>query len=275
MEAALNERDGGDSSLPVELSWTQSQESILAAWSDQAAGMHWMHVRAESQYQKLHYMFLVPIITLSTVTGSTNFTLPSFVGSENQLVAAFIIGGLSLVSAFLSGLSHQLRIPQTAEAHRAAALSWGKFHRMVRTELALRRDQRINCMDFIKFSRQEFDRLHETSPIVPENIRLNYRREIGDAPDVKLPDICNGIEHTQICQEVVPTRGPQYLARGSPLETARFSRAPPYSNERSVALPPTPPTTPPPQKATPTPPSLLTAPATSSSNSNSNSSQSV
>ena len=74
---------------------------------------------------------------------------------------------------------------------------------MISTELALRRDQRSHCQDFLKVCRLELDRLIEQCPSFPERVIQEFNVHFKDAVDIHKPDICNGIEPTRICDDEI------------------------------------------------------------------------
>jgi hypothetical protein len=53
-------------------------------------------------------------------------------------------------------------------------------------------------MDFLKICRAELDRLIEQSPPIPDDVIREFKREFEDKPSVKKPEICDGMEHTNI-----------------------------------------------------------------------------
>ena len=59
--------------------WSEEQEKLLASWSERASGYRWLHSRSEKKYRKCNYAFTIPVIILSTLTGTANFAMDSFV----------------------------------------------------------------------------------------------------------------------------------------------------------------------------------------------------
>jgi len=53
-------------------------------------------------------------------------------------------------------------------------------------------------MDFLKICRAELDRLIEQSPPVPDDVIAAFIKEFEDKPNVKKPEICDGMEHTTV-----------------------------------------------------------------------------
>jgi hypothetical protein len=65
-------------------------------------------------------------------------------------------------------------------------------------ELAIHPDERIDAMDFLKICRQDLDRLIEQSPPIPDAVISAFEKEFKGIPNLKVPDICHGIEHTRV-----------------------------------------------------------------------------
>jgi hypothetical protein len=180
--------------------WTREQEELVAQWSDIAACYRWLHMKTESQYARNNMFISIPVIILSTLTGTVNVGLGSIVGDnkEHQKYANLGVGGVSILAGILSTLGNFFKFAQLSEANKSAALAWGKFQRLVAIELALHPNDRIDSMDFIKMCRNELDRLIEQSPHVPEAIIARFERTFGSIEQLKKPDICNHLEHTPI-----------------------------------------------------------------------------
>lgn len=62
-------------------------------------------------------------------------------------------------------------------------------------ELSLPRNERVNPKDLMKMVREDMNRLHETSPQVPdESIRAFNERFEMSTPEVFKPEITNGLD---------------------------------------------------------------------------------
>jgi hypothetical protein len=183
--------------------WTKEQEKLMAEWADMAKCYRWLHDRCEKQFSRKNMWITIPVIILTTVTGTANFALGSLVGDDQQgqKYAQASIGAVSLLAGIMTTIGNYLRFAQGSEAHRMAGIAWGKFQRQVAVELALHPNERIECMDFLKICRAELDRLIEQSPAIPDNVLDAFDREFADVKDVKRPEICNGLEHTQIFED--------------------------------------------------------------------------
>ena len=178
--------------------WTPEQEDLMAEWSDKAICYRWLHERTEKIFTRKNAMFVIPIIVLSTLTGTASVGLDSFVPVEFQKTAQGIVGGVSILTGIIGTVANFLRYAQGMEAHRSTGLAWGKLQRRVAVELALAPPQRQDCAEFLKLCRAELDRLIEQAPTIPDEVIAEFEYRFRDVPDLKLPEVCNSIEHTFI-----------------------------------------------------------------------------
>ena len=181
--------------------WTKQQETLMAEWADKAGCYRWLHDRCEKKYSMMNMWITIPVIILSTLTGTANFALDGFIPPEDENMKKYAqaaIGGVSIFAGILTTLGNFLRFAQGSESHRVAGIAWGKFQRQIAVELAIAPKDRIDCMDFLKICRAELDRLIEQSPPVPDDVIAEFKKEFDDKPTVKKPEICDGMEHTTI-----------------------------------------------------------------------------
>ena len=180
--------------------WTNEQEELMAGWADIASSYRWMHDKCEKKLSFSNMSITVPVIILSTLTGSANFMLQSISGGsqEIQKYAQLGIGAVSIFTGILTTLGNFFRYAQTSESNRVASIAWGKFQRQVAVELALHPKERLDSLDFLKICRSELDRLIEQSPPIPDDIIKAFENEFKDLPDLKRPDIAHGMDHTKV-----------------------------------------------------------------------------
>ncbi len=181
--------------------WTKQQETLMSEWADKAGCYRWLHDRCEKKYSMMNMWITIPVIILSTLTGTANFALDGFIPPDDENMKKYAqaaIGGVSIFAGILTTLGNFLRFAQGSEAHRVAGIAWGKFQRQIAVELAIAPKDRIDCMDFLKICRAELDRLIEQSPPVPDDVIAEFKKEFDDKPNVKKPEICDGMEHTTV-----------------------------------------------------------------------------
>ena len=177
--------------------WGDSEEILLAEWADKAACYRWLHDRTEKKFRGYNMAFTIPVIILSTLTGTANFGMSSIFPPDLQPVAQLGVGGVSLIAGMVTTIANFLQYAQGMEAHRSAGISWGKLQRKVSVELALPRGQRENCMDFLLVCRSELDRLIESSPTIPKDVINSFERTFKSVK-ISKPEVCDNLETTKI-----------------------------------------------------------------------------
>ena len=177
--------------------WTSAQEQLLAEWSEKATCFRWLHSRSEKAYRFRNYSFTIPVIILSTLTGTANFAMDSFVPEENKQIAMACVGGVNIFAGILSTLQNFLRYAELMESHRSCEVQWSKFGRNIAVELALDPKRRKPADDFLKVCRSEYDRLIEQSPPIDDPIIKQFKNNFK-GNDIRKPDICNGLDRCKI-----------------------------------------------------------------------------
>lgn len=147
--------------------WHPQEEQILKEWGEIAGCFRYMHFSSFRHYKFLNMSFTLPIIVISTVTGTANFSQEVFPESW-QFYVPLAIGGLNLIAAIATTVQQFLKISELMEGHRVSSINYGKFSRNIRLELALPADKRShNGREMVSICRTEYDRLIEQSPNVP------------------------------------------------------------------------------------------------------------
>ena len=136
----------------------------------------------------------IPIIVLSTLTGTANFA-DSYVPVGFKQGFSACVGGLNIFCGILGTLMSFLKYAEIYEAHRIAALAWSSLGRSIQIELALKDERRKNCRDFLKVSRSQYDSLLESSPTLDQDVIATFNKKFADDyPHVSFPIVCNGLD---------------------------------------------------------------------------------
>ena len=169
--------------------WHPQQEKILKAWGEAAACYRYMHYQAYCSYKNLSMKFTIPLIIVSTITGTANFAQETFPPTVQPFVPS-AIGGLNLITAIATTIMQFLKINELMEGHRVASVQYGKISRTIRLELTLPLSERTqNGTNMIENMRAEYDRLIEQSPNVPKKMIDSFEREFPDDNAFFKPEI--------------------------------------------------------------------------------------
>tara|TARA_B100001113_G_scaffold353518_1_gene358165 strand:+ start:1413 stop:2303 length:891 start_codon:yes stop_codon:yes gene_type:complete len=169
--------------------WHPQQEKILKAWGEAAACYRYMHYQAYCSYKNQSMKFTIPLIIVSTITGTANFAQETFPPTVQPFVPS-AIGGLNLITAIATTIMQFLKINELMEGHRVASVQYGKVSRTIRLELTLPLSERTqNGTNMIENMRAEYDRLIEQSPNVPKYIIDAFEKEFPDDNAFFKPEI--------------------------------------------------------------------------------------
>lgn len=186
--------------------WTREHEKILIDWADKAMCYRWLHSKSNIKFTRMNTYFTIPVIVMSTITGTANFAADR-VPEDYRGYYSMIIGGVNIFAGIITTIQQFLKIGELNEAHRVSSISWDKFYRKIRVELAKPPQERQNVYDFLKSCTEEFDRLMETSPVIEKQIIQLFNDTFnGDHLDekkkkmfesLKKPEICDSLESVQ------------------------------------------------------------------------------
>jgi hypothetical protein len=178
---------------PTIIEWTPEHENILIEWADKAMCYRWLHSKANVMYSRLNAWYTIPVIVISTLTGTANFAQER-VPFEYQSFFVMIVGGFNILAGIITTIQQFLKITQLNEAHRVSSIAWDKFYRNIKIELAKHPSERIDPKQMLKMSKEEFDRLNETSPTIPEKILTQFKTNFltqASFENIIKPEICD------------------------------------------------------------------------------------
>ena len=103
--------------------WHPQQQIILKKWGEIGSSYRYLHDKAFMYYSKQNFRFALPVIILSTITGTANFAQKSFPASTQDYVPLFI-GFLNLTAGLITTVGQFLRVSELLEGHRSASLAY-------------------------------------------------------------------------------------------------------------------------------------------------------
>ena len=174
------------------IEWTVEHEGILIEWADKAMCFKWLHSKAHEHFSSLNTMYTIPVIVISTLTGTANFAQER-VPIQYQNLFVMTVGGFNILAGIISTIQQFLKISQLNESHRVASIAWDKFYRNIKIELAKHPYERKDVTKFIDTCKEEYDRLMETSPSIPNKIIEEFKETFNHSDTYKkiiLPEIC-------------------------------------------------------------------------------------
>lgn len=205
------EVDSDDEFINYNAEWSDEHELILVEWADKAMCYRWLHSRARTKYYIKNIWYTIPVIIISTLTGTANFAIER-VPEDYKPYASVVIGSFNILAGIITTISQFLKISELNEAHRVSSITWDKFYRNIKIELSKRRKERIPAFQMLKISKEEYDRLMETSPPINTEIIQQFKHTFSGGIinenkgptkkqqaylDITKPEICDIMESTR------------------------------------------------------------------------------
>ena len=178
----------------TELDWTKSTEELLVSWADIALCYTWIFDKSYRKYNSINYRFTIPVIVLSTITGTLSMSMNSLLGESKVNTGQVVIGGINIFIGILSTLQNFFRYAQQSELHLSATRDWAKLHRNIKIELSIERKNRKSAAEFVRSARQEYERLLNSRPVIPTAILDDFKRQYRYS-DVIKPEVLEKIRH--------------------------------------------------------------------------------
>lgn len=187
--------------------WTKDHEKILIDWGDKAMCYKWLHAKSHNIYNRVNAYFTIPVIIMSTLTGTANFAQDR-VPEHLRGYYSMAIGFVNIVAGIITTIQQFLKISELNEAHRVSSISWDKFYRKIRVELSKPHVERQNVHDFLKACTEDFDRLMEISPTIDRKVILMFNQTFNNGnvdenkkrlfEQLKKPEICDALESVEL-----------------------------------------------------------------------------
>ena len=177
----------------IVIEWTPEHEQLLIEWGDKAMCYRWLHAKANAMFSNLNTWYTIPVIVISTLTGTANFAQER-VPLQYQSFFVMIVGGFNILAGIITTIQQFLKITQLNEAHRVSSIAWDKFYRNIKVEVAKHPHERMEVKQMVKLCKEEFDRLMETCPSIPEKIIQDFKvafKESETFKEVVKPEICD------------------------------------------------------------------------------------
>jgi hypothetical protein len=216
--------DSGATDIGQNVTWTVVLEDYFAQTGEKANGLAIMHKHAESIFARRKTYIDLPVIVGSGAVAFLNAGSSSLFAGNQQL-AATSLGVGSLVIGILNTVGTYFGWAKRAEGHRMSAIHYAKLYRFINVEMRLPRDQRMGPGDFLKYVKDQYDRLAELSPLIPSSITTAFAKQMEKYKDISKPEETNGLNKINIFVDsahelegaVSPLPPPPYIPRsGAP-----------------------------------------------------------
>lgn len=185
---------GADSATAIH--WTVRLEEYFASTGEKAHCLSWVHKQSEALYSNRRNWIDLPVIVGSGVIAFLNAGSSSMFDEPRLSSIALGIG--SLCVGILNTLGSYFGWAKRAEGHRISSIHYSKLYRFITVELSLPREERMNPHDFLKYVKDQYDRLQEISPMVPPKVVHEFQKKFKNETEISKPEEANGLEKITI-----------------------------------------------------------------------------
>jgi hypothetical protein len=176
------------------IAWQEQLEKHFCDTGEKAHSLGWLHKQSEARYSQMKNFTDLPVIILGVLNGAASIGSNSLFNDAKM--ASVGVGAIALLTAILSTVSSFFGWARRAEAHRIASLQYAKLYRTLSLQMSLPRHERMSPSDLLKFTKEAYDRMAETAPLIPPQVISEYRHKFG-APKydgITKPEEANGLE---------------------------------------------------------------------------------
>lgn len=195
------------SEINANIQWTDKLEEYLASTGEKAHCLSWVHKRAEQLYSTRRTFIDMPVIIGSGVIAFLN--AGSSTMFEDPKISSIALGVGSLVVGILNTMGTYFGWAKRAEGHRISAIHYSKLYRFITVEMSLPREERMKPSDFLKYVKDQYDRLQEISPLIPPSVIGEFQHKFAKYTDISKPEEANGLEKIEVYHEpssgIIPT----------------------------------------------------------------------
>jgi len=210
-------------SIDREELWSSVHEAVLKRYGEISLIYSHLHTLCHLRYRRRNTHFTLPVIVMSTLTGTASMALGSVRDANAKELLPLVIGSVNLFSAILTTISQFLKIGEKMESHRAAGISYGKLQRQIRLELSLERGERSSSgSEMVKLVDMGIGRLIEQGPLISRTIMREFMADPSvDLAKLNLPDAMKlepitPLQHAEHTKKSVYESISSLLGQGAP-----------------------------------------------------------
>lgn len=177
-----------------DIQWTELLEDYFSSSGEKAHCLTLLHKQSEALYSTRKNWIDLPVITGSAIIGFLNAGSSSMFNDPKVSSVALGIGSLAV--GILQTINTYFGWSKRAEGHRISSIQYAKLYRFLKIEMSLPRNQRMSPHDLLKKVRDDYDRLAEISPLIPEIVITEFKKKFGNDKyaEISKPEETNGLE---------------------------------------------------------------------------------
>ena len=113
--------------------WSDEISALLSQWGEISLCYGWLHNYSQRKYKRKYHHMSIPIIVLSTLTGTANFA-DSYVPDGYKQGFSACVGGLNIFCGILGTLMSSLNNGRKYEFDFLLQVGWNSMERHLKQE---------------------------------------------------------------------------------------------------------------------------------------------
>ena len=175
------------------VSWSSALEDYFASTGEKSHCLSYLHKRSEMLYSQRRTWIDLPVIVLSSAVGFLSVGSTSMF-QGNEMAASVGLGVGSLLVSILQTVNTYFGWAKRAEGHRIASIQYARLYRFLNIEMNLPRDERSTPHELLKTTKEQYDRLAEISPLLPQLALDEFKSKFAKETEISKPEEANGLE---------------------------------------------------------------------------------
>jgi hypothetical protein len=178
--------------IRAHIHWTEPLEEYFSSTGEKAHCLSWCHKRSEELYSKRRTYIDLPVIIGSGLIGFLNAGSTTLFSDAATSSIALGLGSLSI--GVLNSVSTYFGWAKRAEGHRISSIEYSRLYRALHVQMTLPRGERMTPEELLRYTKDAYDRLQETSPLVPPEIIRTFNQRFDHEKEISKPEEVNGLE---------------------------------------------------------------------------------
>lgn len=203
---------------------TMKEITLLREWNAFTKTYELLHFKAYTYFKYINYGLMIPIIILTSMSGSANIILSAISSSsckqEGVDYPHLMVGFSTIIAAILTTIYNFVKVPEFQQRHLTHSSDFNTLSRQIEMELVLfesTHNTYSSLEEFIKTMRTRLDRLVENAPPIPSKVINHFCSIKQNAvpcrtllpslnPDIKVnsqKDQVNQVQESSTCNQDV------------------------------------------------------------------------
>lgn len=179
--------DLSDSLINIKTSeWYKETEDLMKCWGEKAGNLASIHNYEKKRWRQTGNRMAVVSIIITTLNSSLSL---STTNSEYYIYIMYFTGILSLFSSIIQAFKELYKPEKKYSEHNLYAKELFNLYRSIKIQLSLKKEDRIQANEFIKWVYKLYDKLTNDSPYITNSTIEHFKKKFIKYKSA-IPDVC-------------------------------------------------------------------------------------